>query len=409
MGDYPERGSTDPGAVDSYPNPQRRTHPGGASTDSPPQPASQGPPANPQSPATPNGTWWQTAIFAGWIPTAAAIATIAAFTITVFPLLKPDTPMVPVVRLAHEADAIQILRKARYEPDVIPAADDTIPKGMASKTDPAEGTPFSPGQHVKLFISTGNCQEPCLVEVPSVERLPVNEAQSKLEDKKFTVRINRVFNNEWPVDQVIASDPKAMTLRPLGSAVSLTVSSGSQGSSSAPQPTLPQPAPLQPALSRPVPLQPVPLQPVPPRPTPPQPTPQPPPSRTCPPSSDDQPPTGLTITSPGREDLLTQKNDSSGTARLASGEHLWLLLCAPGAHLFYFVSETGHETLVSSNSTWHDRIYLNPDEHGEFFLYAVVVNTEDNRVLDQSSTAGVPVPELPQSARYFRVAVRCCS
>jgi hypothetical protein len=74
--------------------------------------------------------------------------------------------------------------------------------------------------------------------VPNVEGLPVSEAQSKLQAEKFTVRVIRVVSDQ-PADQVIASEPKATTLRPLGSEVVLTVSSGPQSppsSSGAPGP-----------------------------------------------------------------------------------------------------------------------------------------------------------------------------
>jgi PASTA domain len=68
----------------------------------------------------------------------------------------------------------------------------------------------------------------------------VNEAQAKLQDDKFSVRVVRVPSDR-PVDQVIASDPTATMLRPLGSLVVLTVSSGPQGQSPAPNPPGPNP------------------------------------------------------------------------------------------------------------------------------------------------------------------------
>jgi beta-lactam-binding protein with PASTA domain len=100
-----------------------------------------------------------------------------------------------------------------------------IAQGLAVKTDPAGSTPLPQGEHVKLYISAGKCQGPCPVEVPIVEGLSVNEAQAKLQDDKFSVRLVRVPSDR-PVDQVIASDPTATMLRPLGSLVVLTVSSG---------------------------------------------------------------------------------------------------------------------------------------------------------------------------------------
>jgi beta-lactam-binding protein with PASTA domain len=130
-----------------------------------------------------------------------------------------------VIGLVDEATAVQLLTNAGYIPDVIKAGDDNVAAGLAIRTDPAGNTELKHGEHVKLYVSTGKCQGPCPVEVPNVEGLPVSEAQSKLQAEKFTVRVIQVVSDQ-PVDQVIASEPKATTLRPLGSEVVLTVSSG---------------------------------------------------------------------------------------------------------------------------------------------------------------------------------------
>ncbi len=455
MGDCPECGSTDPGAVDSCPNPQCRTHPGGASADSPPQPASQGPPADaqrmavapprqsagqpatqtrpgpeppaagppadPQSPVTPQRHWWQTGIFAGLIPTVAAIATIATLAIALFPVPKPGTPMVPVVGQVNEATAVQMLKEAHYEPDVIPAADDTIQKGMASKTDPAGGTPLPPGQHVKLYISTGPCNPVCKVTVPATKGKTEADARAVLGNAGFTVDRVVLAPSDLPVGTVTETSPEELTEAPTNVPVVVIVSSGPPSSGPPGPPSSGPPSPLprdSPPLGPPGPLSsnnPPPPTPTPPPPTPPPPTPTPPPppKRTCPPTSLADQPTaaGLEIASPGSGAWLKGVNEGHGTARRASGEHLWLLLCAPGIHLFYFVTD-GHSEVPVSNDTWHAQFYVNTNWPGEYFLYAVIVNTEDSQRLDQTRINGGESPsvsELPQSARYFRVAVQCCS
>jgi beta-lactam-binding protein with PASTA domain len=145
---------------------------------------------------------------------------------------------VPVIGPVDQATAVQLLKNAHYEPDLINLPNNDITQGLAVKTDPAGGTALPQGEHVKLYISAGKCQGPCPVEVPIVEGLSVNEAQAKLQDNKFTVRLIRA-PSDLPVDQVIASDPKATTLRPPGSEVALTVSSGPQGQPPAPNPPNP--------------------------------------------------------------------------------------------------------------------------------------------------------------------------
>lgn len=211
-------------------------------------------PASPQPPITLNGTRQQTAVFPWWIPTAAVA--VVAIAIALFALLKPGTPTVPVIGPVDEATAVQRLTDAQYIPDVIKAGDDIVAAGLAIRTDPAGGTELPHSEHVKLYISTGKCPDgPCPVEVPIVEGLPVSEAQAKLQDRKFTVRINRVTSADRPVDQVMGSEPKATTLRPVGSEVVLTVSSGPPSSTSSASP----PSPSSPADKPPVPV-PVPIE-----------------------------------------------------------------------------------------------------------------------------------------------------
>ena len=204
-------------------------------------------PASPQPPITLNGTRCQTAIFPWWVPTAALA--VVAITIALFALLKPGTPTVPVIGPVDEATAVQRLTDAQYIPDVIKAGDDVVAAGLAIRTDPAGGAELPHGEHVKLYISTGKCPGgPCPVEVPIVEGLPVSEAQARLEEMKFTVRINRVASADRPVDRVIGSEPKATTLRPVGSEVVLTVSSGPPAPPASSNPPGPPPPVKPPAL-----------------------------------------------------------------------------------------------------------------------------------------------------------------
>jgi hypothetical protein len=180
-------------------------------------------PVGPQPPITLNGTRQQTAHFPWWIPSAAFV--IVAITIWLAALFSPTAARVPVVGQINETTAAKRLSEAQYVPDVIKVEDYNIAAGLAIGTDPAGGTALPQGEHVKLYISAGKCQGPCPVEVPIVEGLSVNEAQAKLQDAKFTVRLI-LAPSDLPVDQVIASDPKATTLRPPGSEVALTVSTG---------------------------------------------------------------------------------------------------------------------------------------------------------------------------------------
>ncbi|MGH3695386.1 MAG: PASTA domain-containing protein [Pseudonocardiaceae bacterium] len=201
-------------------------------------------PASPQPPITLNGTRCQTAVFPWWVPTAALA--VVGLAIALFALLKPGTPTVPVIGPVDEATAVQMLRDAHYEPDLISLPSNDIAQGLVIKTDPEGGTELPEGEHVKLYVSAGKCQGPCPVEVPIVEGLPLNEARTKLENDKFTVRLIRAPSDR-PLDEVIESNPKATTLRPPGSEVVLTVSSGPPAPSASPGPPGPPPPPPPPA------------------------------------------------------------------------------------------------------------------------------------------------------------------
>lgn len=180
-------------------------------------------PASPQPPITLNGTRRQTAIFPWWVPTA-ALAVIAAG-IALFAVLKPGAPKVPVLGPVDEVTAVQQLKNAGYHPDPIMVRDNDIATGLTIRTDPAGGSSLPAGEQVRLYISAGRCDGPCPVEVPSVVGLSLTEAQSKLHERGFAVRITKIAGDR-PLDEVTASDPNAATLRPLGSEVLLTVSLG---------------------------------------------------------------------------------------------------------------------------------------------------------------------------------------
>jgi beta-lactam-binding protein with PASTA domain len=199
-------------------------------------------PASPQPPITLNGTRRQAAILPWWMPPVALA--LVALAIALLAVFKPGTPKVPVIGPVDEATAVQVLKDAHYIPDPIRMPDNDIATGLAIKTDPAGGSPLPEDEHVKLYISAGKCQGPCPVEVPSVEGLPLAEAVSKLQDRQFTPRINRVPSDR-PIDQVIASEPTATTLRPPGSEVLLIVSAGTPGrSTTAPGSPPPPPKPV---------------------------------------------------------------------------------------------------------------------------------------------------------------------
>ena len=77
--------------------------------------------------------------------------------------------IVPDVSKSTSAAAQRLLQNAPYNFKVttVEEASDTVPKGSATRTDPAFGTPTDSGSSVILYISTGATP----VIVPSVENL----------------------------------------------------------------------------------------------------------------------------------------------------------------------------------------------------------------------------------------------
>jgi beta-lactam-binding protein with PASTA domain len=185
-------------------------------------------PASAQPPITLNGIRQQTAVFPWWIPPAAVA--IVALTIALVALLKPGTPRVPVIGNADQLTAVKQLEDAHYIPEVLHQTDNNIAPGLAIGTDPKGSTELEYGQIVKLYVSAGKCEGPCPVqiEVPNIVGLSVTDAQARLEQMNFTVRTVRQSSDDQPIDQVLASDPKATTPRPPNSEVLLTVSAGSK-------------------------------------------------------------------------------------------------------------------------------------------------------------------------------------
>jgi beta-lactam-binding protein with PASTA domain len=181
-------------------------------------------PTSPHPPITLNGTRQQTPVFPWWVPTAAIAAIVLAMGLYA---LLPASKVPVITSEFDKATAEQVLKEAKYQPSVQTQPDENVPPGHAIGTDPKGGAVLDHGQPVKLLISQGKCPGcPVLVEVPNVVGKPVDDAKTLLEGMKFTVRTDKQASDERDVDQVIASNPAATTQRPVGSDVTLTVSTG---------------------------------------------------------------------------------------------------------------------------------------------------------------------------------------
>jgi serine/threonine-protein kinase len=111
--------------------------------------------------------------------------------------------------------AIHTLEGLGLKVDVSRTYDDTVPGGAVIAQDPASGTLFR-GDTVQLQVSKG----PTLVAVPDVRRMGVDEATRTMQAAGFQVQTQNSSVYEG-IGFVVDTDPKAGTLAPRGSLVTL--------------------------------------------------------------------------------------------------------------------------------------------------------------------------------------------
>jgi serine/threonine-protein kinase len=155
---------------------------------------------------------------------------------------------VPALVGVPRAEALDLLRKAGLKParTVTVEQNPTAAPDTVLRTDPVAGTEVDAGSEVKLALAD------TALTVPSVLDMKQDEAQTKLEDAGFRVRLATGFSPDKPAGTVIKQTPDANIRLPKGSIVTLTVSQGPSPSPSPPPTTAPAsstPAPTSPAQS----------------------------------------------------------------------------------------------------------------------------------------------------------------
>jgi len=114
-------------------------------------------------------------------------------------------------------NAISVLEKRGLKVQVTEEHSDTVPRGDVIDQDPTGGT-LHKNDEVSLTVSLG----PQLIEVPSVWRMPVDQAQQVLEDSGFEVDVQNA-NPYLGFDLAVSTDPEAGELAPKGSTITLFV------------------------------------------------------------------------------------------------------------------------------------------------------------------------------------------
>lgn len=121
--------------------------------------------------------------------------------------------------LATVEEAQVLLGKAGLSLGTVEQEDADAAPGTVLRSDPVSGTMVDPGTSVSIWISSGN------LTVPNVVGLPATQAQATLANAGFNVGPPvQVVDTSVAEGTVLTQDPEAGTTAPLGTTVTLTVS-----------------------------------------------------------------------------------------------------------------------------------------------------------------------------------------
>jgi len=162
----------------------------------------------------PSRRWW---LFAGGAGVAVALLVLLLL------VLKPNQVTVPSVVGSEESTAQAVLVRAGFKTDSVVKNSDS-PKGQVVGQDPPGGEQADEGSTITLTVSDG----PSSVVVPSVAGLSASQAQRKLQNVGFTVRIRKQSSDNVPSGDSIETLPPEGTPVDRGSTVTLVVSSGKE-------------------------------------------------------------------------------------------------------------------------------------------------------------------------------------
>jgi serine/threonine-protein kinase len=128
-------------------------------------------------------------------------------------VLSTGPPPVPVPSVTGRGadDAQSAVRAAGLDPQVSQQSSVDVAAGVVISQDPAGGT-AKRNSVVTLVVSSG----PAVVEVPDVRGLSIDDAQQKLEDAGFRVKVRSLR-----IGNVFAQSPRAGSERKQGSTVTI--------------------------------------------------------------------------------------------------------------------------------------------------------------------------------------------
>lgn len=130
----------------------------------------------------------------------------------------------PNINGTNVEDARNTLASAGLGMEVVYEESDTIDEGVVMNTNVAAGTAVRPGTTVTVTVSAGSSG----VEVPDVEGLGEDSANTALVSKGFLVNKTESYSDDVPVGTVISQTPAAGSKAPGGSVITIDVSKGKE-------------------------------------------------------------------------------------------------------------------------------------------------------------------------------------
>ena len=140
-------------------------------------------------------------------------------TVTLTVSQGPGSTTVPSVVGQSQNAAQKALTKAHLKYNIQHEPSETIAKGKATRTDPANGQSVGVGSTVTLYLSSGKP----MVNVPSVIGESVSSARSQLNNAGFVVTTTDQTTTSAPDGNVVDQSPAGNTKVPAGSTISLVV------------------------------------------------------------------------------------------------------------------------------------------------------------------------------------------
>jgi len=128
----------------------------------------------------------------------------------------------PNINGTNMEDARNTLASAGLGMEVVYEESDTIDEGVVIRTNVVAGTAVKPGTTVTVTVSAGSSG----VEVPDVEGLGEDSANTALVSKGFLVNKTESYSDDVEAGRIISQTPSAGSKAPKGSVITIDVSKG---------------------------------------------------------------------------------------------------------------------------------------------------------------------------------------